>query len=450
MAIVPVRRALLTVLWLCAVFAPRPADAHRLPPQVIAFFAVDTGAGGTAAAPVLRVVVRVPTAILLDARLPMVQTTMLDLTTIDGALANVAAEVARSLEVSDSGRPLVARRTAWILSPFTDTSFDRYETAKARLSGPPIPRDRAIYWNEAYVDLEYEYPLASPDARVTARVNGLRLGGDFFQTRVTYVPASGRPRTMTVSGPPQRITFEPPLAIAVTALVRRGVDQLGNQRLLWLFVLCLAIPARRLDEVVRPFAAFAIVYAIALGAVTLSSTTVRDDVFYAAQFVAGLGVVLAAVQAIVGTRWFASAVVAAVFGAAAGLLLGSAMHELLPLAGSHGGLSVLSFAVLVTLFAGALLVALKSLVPLPYRSPAPAWLVTAALCALPAHEAAHVMSDVAGRIAERTPWELQPLLAAIVGHWPVLAAVVFLAATWVVSRTAAPLPAGDRDGRAVS
>lgn len=440
----PARRLLFPVLLLWAVLAPRLADAHRLPPEVIAFFAVDADGGEAGAR--LRVIVRVPTAILLDARLPTVQTTMLDLAAIDGALATVAAEVARGLEVTADGRPLTPRRTAWILSPFADTAFDRYETATARLSGPPIPRDSAIYWNEAFVDIEYEYALASAAARVTARLNGLRLGGDFFQTRATYRPANGRPRTITVSGPPQRVAFEPPASAAITTLARRGVDQLGNQRLLWLFVFCLAVPLRRLDAAVPPFAVFAMAYAATLTTVALREAAVSDESFYLAQFVAGAAVVLAAAQAIAGAGRRATAVVAAVFGAAAGLLLGSAMHELLPLSGSHGLVAILSYAVLVTLCAAAVLVVFLSLARLPYRVQAPEWLITAALCALPAHEATHVMTDVARRLGERSPWDLPPLLAQFLAHWPFIAVSAFLTVMWTVSRTASPLAAVDRGG----
>ncbi len=438
MAIVPVRRLIVWFLFLWVVLAPRVGVAHRLPPEVIAFFKVD-GAR-------LHVVVRVPTAILLDARLPTVQTTMLDLSAIDGALKGVAAEVARSLEVSDGGRPLTPERTAWILSTFTDRSFASYESAAARLSGPAIPADQPVYWNEAYVDIQYAYALASAAPQITARLNGLRLGGDFFQTRATYIPASGAPRTLAVSGPPQRVAFEPPLGDAIATLARRGVDQLGNQRLLWLFILCLAVPVRRLDATRAPFAVFAAVHAVALGLVAVRTAATSDDMFYLAQFVAGAAVIVAAVQNIIGSGRLSSVIVAAIFGLASGILLGSAVHELLPLAGSNGGLAVTAFAGLVTVSAGALLAILLSLLRLPYRLRAPEWLVTAALCALPAHEAAHVVVDVAGRLGQRNPWDQQPAVALLVAHWPVLAVAAFLALMTVMAR-ATRLPGGARDGR---
>ena len=232
----------------CLAAGTLPVSAHQLPPQVVTFVKVD----GSRA----RVLVRVPTIMLTDARLPMVETVYLDLRALDARLRVVATEVARSLDLTDNGRGLPPPTASWIVSLLTDTSFESWERAEARLAQPPIPVDRFIYWNEAFADFQFDYALASGEHRLSARVNGLRMGGDFFQTRVTYVPVAGGQRTMTVAGPPQRLEFEPPLSDAVLSMIRRGAAQLGSERLLLLFVFCLAIPQRRLNVAVRAFSAF--------------------------------------------------------------------------------------------------------------------------------------------------------------------------------------------------
>ncbi len=188
---------------------------------------------------------------LTDARLPMRDTVYLDLPALDARLRIIAPEVARSLDLTDHGRSLPPPSASWIVSLLTDTSFENWQRAEARLAQPPLPVDQFVYWNEAFADFRFDYVLSDGEHRLSARVNGLGTGGDFTQTEVTYVPAAGRPRTMTVAGPPQRLEFEPPFVEAVLSMVRRGAAQFGSEWLLVLFVFCLAIPQRPLHVAVR-------------------------------------------------------------------------------------------------------------------------------------------------------------------------------------------------------
>src|SRR5262245_41637134 len=98
------------------VLLPAVAWAHRLPPEVVAFFKAD--------GPRLHVLVRVPTAMLGDARLPVVETVYLDLRSINDRLRTIGAEVTRSLDITDYGRPIAPGPVSWILSPLDDHSFD--------------------------------------------------------------------------------------------------------------------------------------------------------------------------------------------------------------------------------------------------------------------------------------------------------------------------------------
>ena len=104
--------------------AAAPVVGAQLPPQVVTLVKVE----GSRA----RVLVRVPTIMLADARLPMVETVYLDLRALDARLRVVAAEVARSLDLTDNGRPLPPPTASWIVSLLTDTSFESWERAEAR------------------------------------------------------------------------------------------------------------------------------------------------------------------------------------------------------------------------------------------------------------------------------------------------------------------------------
>lgn len=439
MAIVSLRRRVIFAWLLGLLLVPSLGHGHRLPPEVVAFFKVDEAAGGGSGSGTLHTVVRVPTAILLDARLPMVQITLLDLQNIDAALQRVALEVARSMDVTDGGRPQSPQRVEWMLSLLGDRSFASYESAAARFSAPRVPVDTLVYWNEAYVDVRFDYPLVNVSAQVTARLNGLRMGGEFFQTKATYMPFAGAPRTVTVIGSPQRVSFEPSMGEAVLTLLRRGVDQLSNQRLLWLFLLCLAIPNRKLDQTLRTCAAFAMTLFVAMSVVTALSLPLSDELLLTVRFVTAAFVMLAAVQAFVGSSVVWSTAVAGLCGLGAGALLGSALHELRPLAGSHALVAVAAFGLVVTGCLASLVTVLTSLVRLPYRLSAPPWLVTASLCALPAHEAAHSLVDVASQLATRQPWDLAAPLAWLIAHWPTLLLLLLLITVWVISRSARPL-----------
>lgn len=433
MAIVSVRRSILCGLFLSLACFQIAGIAHRLPPEVLAFFRVDDQR--------LRIVVRVPTAILGDAALPRVETTFLDLRNTDRPLAAVAAEVARSLDITEGGRALTPGPARWRLSILGDTSFSSYDSAVAHIAGPPVAPDRLVYWSEAYVDVQLDYAVTGAAPRIEARLNGLRLGGDFFQTRATFSPASGSARTITVVGAPRRVLFEPPAGQAVSTVLRQGLDFLPGERFLWLFLLCLAIPDRRAGQALRPLGAWAIVLMVTFVIATQRSLTLGEAAADLIGFVTGGLVALAAVQVLVGSGMGWTIAVAALFGVPSGAVLASRMHQVLPLAGAHGILAAVAFALLlVTLLAGLLLL-LVPLVRVPYGWRAPAWLITAVWCLLPAHEAAHAMMGTAERLATYDSWLLSPLVAMLVAHWPILALAGFWAAMWAVAwnRRDAPL-----------
>jgi hypothetical protein len=412
----------------CLAAGAVPAAAHQTPPQVVTFVKVE---GARA-----RVLVRVPTIMLTDARLPMVETVYLDLRALDARLRVVATEVARSLDLTDNGRPLPAPAASWIVSVLTDRSFDSWERAVAHLSEPPMPADRFVYWNEAFADFQFDYALPGGEPRLSARVNGLRMGGDFFQTRVTYVPAAGRERTMTVVGPPQRLEFEPGLPDAVVQMVRRGAAQLGAEQLLLLFVFCLAIPQRRLNVALRAFAAFLVGHVAVVVLMTTLPGSPDPAVQWLAEAAAGSLLVVAAIQNMASAGRRATMVVSVLFGAVSAVGLGLAARAALPVAGSHGLPALMAFLAAIELGAGWLLLIAQPLLRVAFRLGFPSWLPLACLSAIPAHEGSHAILDAAARLAGLEVLGLsQPLAAIFVTHWPVLTLATALVALLVIALT---------------
>jgi len=416
---------MLLCLAVSAAAIPRTGFAHRPPPEVVAFLKIDP-----TDSPRLRVAVRVPTAILLDAGLPRVQTVLLDLRTIDSRLAAVAAEVQRSLDVTDGGQPLAPGPARWIVSTIGDRAFESFETAMNHLAGPPLPVDRAVYWNEAYVDVQFDYALTSVAPRVEARLNGLRMGGDFFQTRATFIPAVGAPRTVTVSGAPQRALFEPTLWQAVSAILRRGIDVLPSERLLWLLVLCLAIPASRSA---RPLAVFVSAHSALLLWVALRASPLAGVTVDLAQFAFGGAVVLAAGQVLVGSSVRATTITAACAGVTSAIVLGHRAHEWVPLAGAHVAAATGALAILVATIAAGALVLLRPLVRMPYQWHAPGWLVTAAWAAIPAHEGSHAMVGAEERLVGADAVAVQPGVQFVLAHGSILVLLLFVGVLAIVA-----------------
>ena len=250
MAIVRVRGFLLSCLVLCVVVLPAAPSAHQVPPEVVAFFNAD-GAR-------LHVVVRVPTAILGDARLPVVNTVYLDLRSIDERLRVVAAEVTRNLDVMDQGRSTCPRTGFLDFDPSSRRiRFARLRTRRIASGSRRFRRTSYVYWNEAFADFPVRLRHCARFGAVVRSAEWAADGRRLLPDARDLSARSGRPRTFTVVGSPQRVLFEPTLTEAVTAFVGRAVDALVRERLLWLWVVCLAIPPRPLRDALRLFGIFA-------------------------------------------------------------------------------------------------------------------------------------------------------------------------------------------------
>lgn len=387
--------------------------AHVQPPDVVAYFLVDSAR--------VRALVRVPTTLLADARLPIVPPGYLDVAALDAPLRRIAEEVGRSLDLTDGGQSLPAPfRSAWRISPQGDRSFDTAEQAVAHLAAAPVPSGAALYWNEAFVDVELDFESARRIQRLEARLNGLGPAADPGRTRATYVPAVGVRRTYVVSGSPERVAFEPTTGAAVSGHARLGLTRLLNDRAFLLFVLCLVVSRRTASTTGRLLGAAWAGRVVTVVIVQLVESSPAASTGLAAAFCAALAVVLAAVLNVVGAGWRALFFVAFAFGVADGLASGMALRETLSLAGSHAWPGILSHEAAglagsaVLAFIGAGLIGALSVVPVPE------WAFMTALSALAAHEGSHLLLDVGGQLVALDLALTSPALAVLVHYWPVV------------------------------
>ena len=230
------------------------------------------------------------------------------------------------------------------------------------------------------------------------------------------------------------VEFEPPLSDAVLNLIRRGAAQLGSDRLLLLFLFCLAVPQRRLSVAVRAFTAFLVGHVAVVLFMTLLPGAPDPAVQWLAQIATGALLVIAAVQNMASAGPVATMAVSALFGMGHAVGLGLVAQAALPMAGSHAVLALAAFLVVIELGAIWLLLIIQPLLRMAFRIGLPGWLPLACLSAIPAHEGSHAILDAASRLAGLEVFGFsQPLVNAVVNHWPVLTLAAALAALLVTA-----------------
>jgi hypothetical protein len=373
----------LSFLPVAALFAAAlvvPLRAHELPYDVVAYVRVDPAA--------VHVLVRVPMSLLADARLPTRFGGYIDLPAADAPLAAVASEIARNLDLMHNGRPLPMPAATLAVTRRPDAAFDSYDAALARFSAPRLPADTPVDPGIASVDVRLEYPSVPADSRLSIRVNGFRARTRAVRMLVHDV-RSNAVRTFVMSGAPRRVDLEPGWQGVAPIFARLGLEQLALSTEHLLFLLCLAIPPRRVRNALLAFGAFAAGHALALlmsslmpGPPDLSRTLTVHAL------VAG-ALIIVALQNITEPRFAWIRVAAVVFGVLDGLSFGFAYREGLPLAGSHTFTSLVSFAVPVLLASLWLLLIAQPVVGLLYRSKLPERWAILCLSAIPIHAGLH-------------------------------------------------------------
>jgi len=361
----------------------RPLSAHPLPLEVVVYLKAESG--------VIRAAVHMPAAFLADARLPRREDGYLDLGQIDGPMSGVASYVARTLDLAIDGRSLPAPSATWALSRQADVSGGDFQAAFARASAPRPAADARVNPDTMAVDFGFEYTLppgVDRDGHLSLRVNDFRAGYQNAQMRVVDVSESGSSRTLVTRGTPRRIDLNPGRLDVLALFSRRGLDHLRLSGEIVLFLLCLAIPMRPLNDTIANFIAFAAACFIALAVASMTSAAAG----WPAPFLragAGAMLVVAALQNITDARTAWARVVAASFGLFEGLILGAAYTPDAPLAGMHGVAALVSYAAPIVAGALLLLLVARALVDLTHRTRLQERWAVLLLSAIPIHSGLH-------------------------------------------------------------
>jgi hypothetical protein len=426
-----------------ALAIPMFLGAHEIPNDVtIQAFAQPAGS-------TLQLILRLPLAAMRDTDFPAIEGGYLDLSRVEPLLrdgANVWLTNSIDLLEDDTSLPRPRLVAARVSLP-SDRSFTSWDSALTHVDGPPLSNSTRIYWNQAMLDVRYEYPIHSDRARFSIDPGFGRLGLR-VATVLRFVPPGGAVRAFEFTGDPGLVRLDPRWHQAALRFVRLGFFHIldGTDHLLFLF--CLVIPFRRFRALIPVVTAFTVAHSITLIA---SAYNFAPDALWFPPLIETLiatSIVYMALENIVGgstveRRW----IIAFAFGLVHGFGFSFALRETMQFAGSHLLTSLLSFNIGVEL--GQLLV-LALMIPaleLLFRYAVAERMGTIILSALVAHTGWHWMLDRWDRLRQfRFQWpEFSAAFLLTIVRWTMAALALFLLVWW--ASTLLARRASEHDGR---
>jgi hypothetical protein len=408
-----------------AIWPGKPA-AHDIPADVLLrVFVKPEGS-------VLRIVVRAPLAVMRDVNFPVLGPGYLDLARSDVLVRDgTDLWVANSIAAYEGDRRLTGQLTSVRVSLPSDPSFQGYDTALARATGPRLPNDTLLVWNQAYADAVLEYPITSERSQFSVHPAFERLGIRVV-TVLRYLPPGGSERAFEFIGNPGLVRMDPSWFHAAWQFVKLGFEHIldGTDHLL--FVFCLVLPFRRFRELVLIVTAFTVAHSVTLAAAAFGY---GPDGFWFPPLIETLiavSILYMALENIVGIqavrrRW----IITFCFGLVHGFGFSFALKRTLQFAGSHLITSLFSFNLGVEL--GQILV-VSLLIPglaLLFRYVVSERVGIIILSAFVAHTAWHWTTERWGILRQVQGPELTLTTAITVVRW-LMVLVILGAVAWLV------------------
>ncbi|HYN10419.1 MAG TPA: HupE/UreJ family protein [Vicinamibacterales bacterium] len=415
-----------------------PLGGHDIPADVLVQMLVKPEGNR------LRVLVRVPLGSMRDVNFPQRSPAGdLDFARARPLLRDAATLwLANGLAIYDGQTRLAPPAlVASQISLPSDRSFMDFESAVAHVTGPPLPEDTTLPWNQALFDVMYDYSIGSPQAELSVHSELARLGIRTVTVLRFYTP-DGAVRPFEYAGDPGLIRLDPRWHQSALRFVKLGFEHILDGIDHLLFLLCLVIPFRRIGQLVLIVTSFTVAHSITLIASAfgvgptalwfppLIETLIAMSIVYMAleNIVLMFGSNGSQPRVLnVHRRWM----ITFAFGLVHGFGFSFALRETLQFAGSHLLTSLLSFNLGVEL--GQLLV-LGLMVPLLvvlFRFVVSERIGAIILSALIAHTAWHWMTERGGQLGAYEWPTLDAAFFAAAIRWTML--VVGLAAiVWLV------------------
>jgi len=381
-----VTKALLSGLLL--MLMPLTSPAHEVPADVVvrSFLKAEDER--------LNLLLRVPLEAMRDVVFPTYGPGYLNIAEADPSLHDAATIwIGNAIELYENDRRLESGSIVVVrVSLPSDQSFRDYASALAHISGPRLPDDEELMWNQALLDVHITYEINSPTSVFSVNPNFHRLGLR-TTTVLRFVTSDGVERPFEFSGDPGVVRLDPRWHQAFLHFVGLGFSHILDGIDHLLFILCLIIPFRRMRPLIVIVTSFTVAHSITL---ISSAFGLLPQVPWFPPLIETLiaaSILYMALENIVGSRWERRWLIAFGFGLVHGFGFSFALNQTLQFAGSHLLTALLAFNLGVEF--GQILVILIALPVLNwlFRSVAAERLGTIILSALLAHSGWHWMSD---------------------------------------------------------
>jgi hypothetical protein len=290
----------------------------------------------------VRLVARVPLVLLSTFNFPKRGPGYLDLARMDERLQQAAAATGMQIQLAEDQNALSPTVLKARISPLSDRSFQRYDSALAHVEGPPLPVDTDLFRNQGFFDVELGYRTSAANPRLSTRVNVAPEMGTRVRLKLDYLPAGAAPKHYELTGGTDWVSLDPQWYQAAWTFMKSGFfNAFTIDRLV--FLLCLIGPFTRLRGVL-----WITVLMVLLQASTV--TAVASGVASEAHWLpAVFGAILAASCVLLAIGNLAAPTLrrrtflVAMLGTLGGFGLGHLLSDLLQFAGEHAIVSIVFF-----------------------------------------------------------------------------------------------------------
>src|SRR5581483_10730060 len=248
------------ILFGLSLLSVSPAFAHNIPvDSLVQAYMKPQGH-------VLQVLMRMPLKSYADGDYYHHADGSVDLARVDGPL-RTAAQVAlfENLKGCENGRQLPAfpHNVAVRMALDEDRSFATYDQAMAEMKRPPLAAQGGVYWEQAKLDVWFEYPIQSEQSNFSIHAAFDRLAVH-ETTSLQFISPNGITRAYDLAGDAGLVSMDPSWVNAATRFVSMGFHHIleGIDHLLFLFALI--IPFRRIRPLIPVVTAFTIAHSITL------------------------------------------------------------------------------------------------------------------------------------------------------------------------------------------
>ena len=373
----------------------------------------------------LHLLIRVPLKTMRDVDFPSRGAGFLDLSRADASLRNAATLwIADNVELYEGELRLVSPRFVDArVSLESDKSFASYEQALAHVTGPRLPNNMELYWEQGLLDVLFEYAIESDRSDFSIRPRLERLG---LRTTVVlrFLSAGGVVRAFEFHGNPGLVRLDPRWHQAALRFMESGFLHIleGTDHLL--FLLCLVIPFRRLGQLIVVVTSFTLAHSITLIA---SAYNLGPDALWFPPLIETLiaiSILYMAIENVLGSNVRRRWIITFAFGLVHGFAFSFVLRQTLQFAGSHLLMSLLSFNLGVELGQVLVLVLLIPMLDVLFRFVVAERIGTIILSVLVGHTAWHWMTERADRLRQ-FPWPaLNISLLASAMRWLMLMLIV--------------------------